>query len=323
MLLSARLLVDVGDVNNFDFTQTLQWTQGDRPVLTIQAIDKAVEPQLNPPGRRWIPPALAAQPATVSTTLTGTPGAAGTLADDDYWYSIVAYVNGAWSLPVEVAAAVTVSAGGTGSIDLSWTAVAGATNYKVFRGTTSGGENILVYTGSALATTDDGSSVTVAYPDLGTFQAMSVTITDIDTSVTTWAQATNPFSLDTSIFQVDLFSLLSQNKLDAFRGTYGLKLAWETGFKATVADVTQSVGYVIVDQALPTTLPTSGFVWVDGVRYAYTAYNSSTKTFTLDTVMGPQMTAAPVAGTEVWVPTATMWGYVGQAANITLRESEF
>jgi hypothetical protein len=323
MLLSARLLEDVCSENKFGYTQTLQWTQGDRPTIYFQAVDKAVEPTLNPPGRRWIPPAPDAQPGhSLIEGLSGTPQLlGGSLATDDYWYSVIAKVDGAWTLPVEVDDAVSV-VGPTGSVDLTWTAASGATEYKVFRGTSSGGENILVYQGDLLLATDDGSSTTEEYPDLGTFQAMSVTFTDIDSSVTTWAQATNPFSLDTSIFSCDIFGNLDADHIDAFAGTYGLKLAWETGFKATVANVTQAAGTVIIDQEVPSTLPSAGFIWVGGVRYAYSSYNAGTKSFVLDLTVGPQLSGAPVGGTVVWVPTATTWGYLGLAANITLRESE-
>lgn len=319
MLLSARLLVDVGDVNNFDYTQTLQWTQGDRPVLTFQAVDRAVEPQLNPPGRRWIPPVLATQPVAASASLAGTPGSSGTMATSTLWYSVIAYVNGAWTLPSEVASVISVT-GPTGSVALTWT-VAGATNYKLYRGTTSGGEGTLVYTGAGASFTDTGVAGTAEYPSLGTFQAMSVTITDINSSVTTWAQATNPFSLDTSIFSVDLFSTLPPAQIDAFRGTYGLKLAWETGVKATVAAVTQGIGAITIDQPISATQPQAGFLWYGGYRYAYSSWTG--KTFVLNLTTGPQLAIAPVAGTSVWIPTATIWGFVGQAANITLREPEF
>jgi hypothetical protein len=242
------------------------------------------------------------------------------MATSTLWYSVTAYVNGAWTLPSEVASVVSVT-GPTGSVALAWDTIAGATSYKLYRGITSGGEDTLVYTGSTASFSDTGVAGTASAPSLGTFQAMSVTMTDIDSTVTTWALATNPFSLDTSIFSCDIFANLLPAQTDAFAGTYALKLAWETGYIDTVASVAQGSGAIIVNRTIPTSVPKTGYIWYGSQRFNYTTWNG--KQFTLSTTFGPQLTTVAVAGTTIWVPTSTMWGLVSQAANITLREPEF
>lgn len=61
MLLSARVLNDVANVNSFEFADQLSWTEGDSVTLTLQLIDASLDVDMKgfyPSGRRYMPPAL-------------------------------------------------------------------------------------------------------------------------------------------------------------------------------------------------------------------------------------------------------------------------
>lgn len=58
MLLSARILKDVCDVNSFEADTQASWTEGDQLTLYIQLIDASLDlatQGFNPSGRRYIP----------------------------------------------------------------------------------------------------------------------------------------------------------------------------------------------------------------------------------------------------------------------------
>src|SRR5438067_101494 len=84
-------------------------------------------------------------PLTAPTlTLGSTSTTGGTLpAGATYWKVTATAANGEGIGSNEVTASLT---GSTSSQPLSWTAVTGATGYKVYRGTAAGAENVLVAT---------------------------------------------------------------------------------------------------------------------------------------------------------------------------------
>jgi hypothetical protein len=96
------------------------------------------------------------------TITTATPGSAGTLADGTYYYQVTA-INGTEGSPSNEVV-VTVSAGGTGSAVLVWEAVAGATGYRVYRGTSAGGESVYYAPGAVTTYTDTGAASTAGTP---------------------------------------------------------------------------------------------------------------------------------------------------------------
>ena len=75
--------------------------------------------------------------------------------NNDNWY-YYGYYKGAGESLVSPEASITTT-GTTNSVALSWTAIAGATSYIVYRGTTSGGENVF-YTTTTNSFTDRGAA---------------------------------------------------------------------------------------------------------------------------------------------------------------------
>lgn len=70
MLLSCRMLQNVVDVNNFESTTQVTFTQGDGPTIYLQLIDPAkdrVEAGFNPTGRRYVPASGATLTVLVDT----------------------------------------------------------------------------------------------------------------------------------------------------------------------------------------------------------------------------------------------------------------
>jgi hypothetical protein len=57
MLLSARVLKDVANVNSFEFASSVSWTEGDALYLYFQLVDAGLDTDKDPLGRRYMPPA--------------------------------------------------------------------------------------------------------------------------------------------------------------------------------------------------------------------------------------------------------------------------
>lgn len=93
----------------------------------------------------------------VPQNVTAVLAAGGTLtANKTYFYEVTAvYTNLAESGPSTEASLATVT--GFGTIDLNWSAVAGASSYNVYRGLSTGGETLLANT-AATTYADTGSS---------------------------------------------------------------------------------------------------------------------------------------------------------------------
>jgi RHS repeat-associated protein len=100
----------------------------------------------------------AGAPPNFSGTASSTGGS---LATGTYYYEVTAVSSGRES-PVssQINKAVT---GPTGSVALTWTALPGATSYKIYRGTTSNGENTY-YTSTTNSFTDTGAAGTSGTP---------------------------------------------------------------------------------------------------------------------------------------------------------------
>lgn len=66
MLLSARMLINVADVNTWENSTQLKFSEGDTQTVYIQLIDANKDASLKPSGKRYVPPAT----ATLSVTIT-------------------------------------------------------------------------------------------------------------------------------------------------------------------------------------------------------------------------------------------------------------
>lgn len=88
--------------------------------------------------------------------------AGGTLAAGTYYYVVTALGSAGETLASNELAVV--ATGTTSSVILAWTAVAGATGYRVYRGTTAGGENTYYAPGNVLTFTDTGAAGTAGTP---------------------------------------------------------------------------------------------------------------------------------------------------------------
>ena len=118
--------------------------------LDLYALSAATPPTLNTAGAGVSPPIQTAPLAGVS---------GGALATGTYYYVVTAATaNGETTASNEQSAAV---AGPTGEATVNFLAVSGATGYKIYRGAASGGENLLVGTAGAGATsfTDTGELI--------------------------------------------------------------------------------------------------------------------------------------------------------------------
>ena len=83
----------------------------------------------------------------------------GTLAADDYYYVITA-TDKYGETQASVQKTATVASGTTGRVELTWTALTGATGYRIYRSTTSGGFTSESYY-------DIASGATTSYTDTG------------------------------------------------------------------------------------------------------------------------------------------------------------
>lgn len=111
-------------------------------------------------GKNRVVPAAggALAPPTLSAGTTAATG--GTFAAATYYWKVTAVTGyGETTGSNEVSAAIALN----GTKDLNWTAVAGAEQYKVYRGTAAGAQNVLVATlGKVLTYTDTGTAGTAA-----------------------------------------------------------------------------------------------------------------------------------------------------------------
>lgn len=118
-------------------------------------------------------------------SLAATPVASGgSLASATYYYQVIS-VDGAGGTSVagtEVNAAVT---GPNGSVNLTWNAVTGAASYRIYRGTTSGGENVY-YTSSTNSFTDTGAASTA-----GTVPSPTASVVKVAPSGNSWLTGGN------------------------------------------------------------------------------------------------------------------------------------
>lgn len=94
------------------------------------------------------------------TGLAATPsGTGGALAGGTYYYKVTA-LNASGETIGSAEVSAVVPAGTTGSVALTWTAAAGATGYRVYRGTATGTQDVYYALGNVTAFTDTGAAGT-------------------------------------------------------------------------------------------------------------------------------------------------------------------
>ncbi|MGN6724110.1 MAG: hypothetical protein ACTHJM_16000 [Marmoricola sp.] len=106
-------------------------------------------------------------PPTLTLGTTSTTG--GTLAAATYYWKVTAKSASGETLASNEVTATTT--GTTSSQPLSWTAVPGAASYNVYRGTTSGGENVQYNTASTSFTDTGATGSSVSPPTVSNFAA--------------------------------------------------------------------------------------------------------------------------------------------------------
>ena len=115
-----------------------------------------------------------ALPTATSSTGTVTPTpftSGGSMADGTKYYKVSAIdANGIETAASPEASATVTGGGGSGRIDLAWTAVTGASSYRIYRGTASGAQSIYFTSGTNSYSDTDGSS-TAGTPKAGTLAA--------------------------------------------------------------------------------------------------------------------------------------------------------
>ncbi|MDX6471351.1 MAG: large repetitive protein, partial [Gaiellaceae bacterium] len=101
--------------------------------------------------------------AIFPTSLTATQQGAGTLTAGTHYYRVTAMVGGLESLASNEVQAVTAN---NGAVSLSWTGIAGALSYRLYRGDTQGGESayqtVATAGGGLISFLDQGASGSAA-----------------------------------------------------------------------------------------------------------------------------------------------------------------
>jgi hypothetical protein len=138
--------------------------------------DEGGSPAFAAPNYVGLAPPAANTAAVVPSTLTQVPsGTGGTFTAGTYYWKMTAVTAAGESTPGNEI--TTTFSGSTSSNALSWTQVTGATGYKIYRGTSTGGENVLVTTigsGSTVTYTDTGTAGTSATPPVVNTAAIAV-----------------------------------------------------------------------------------------------------------------------------------------------------
>lgn len=130
-------------------------------------------------------------PAPVANT-PSTSASGGTLPAGTYYYTVTALNAGGESIASNEVSITTT--GSTSSNTVTWAASAGATGYRVYRGTASGGESVYYAPGNVTTFTDTGGSSTA-----GTTPAGVNALLIYDDTITGFPVATNGGDINIAI----------------------------------------------------------------------------------------------------------------------------
>jgi hypothetical protein len=265
------------------------------------------------------------------TGLGASTASGGTLATGiTVYYVITALIAGADETQPSAEVDATPS-GGNLSVALTWSVVAGAAGYKVYRGTNSGGENTLVATilsPSATAFTDTGPAYTTASPPNTNTATIPAPVLAAST-----ASGGNLTSGTTLYYTLTALTALGETTASAEQsatpsgGNLSVSLTWSA--------ITGATGYRIYRGTSPGSEPTllatiasgSATAFTDDGATLTTAYTPLTNTAYVTT---PTQTAPALAGggsltlatPYYWVITATTAaGETWQSNEVTLTPS--
>lgn len=172
--------------------------------------------------------------------LGATPSASGgSLATGTYYYQVIAVdgAGGTSTAGTEVSAVVT---GPSGSVALTWTAQAGAATYRIYRGTTSGGENIY-YTSSTNSFIDTGAASTA-----GTVPSPTASVAKVSPNGNSWFNGGNVgFGTATPTATLSLGGGMAINR----------RTVSDTNYTAVAGDY--MIAYTSLTAARTVTLPTA------------------------------------------------------------------
>lgn len=117
---------------------------------------------------------------TTPTGVGATPsGSGGLMAGGTYYYKVSA-LNAFGETLASAEASAVVPGGGTGSVSVSWTNVAGATSYRIYRGTAPGAQAVY-YTDAGTPFVDTGAANTAGtVPTANTTTAIDLNVTAVD-----------------------------------------------------------------------------------------------------------------------------------------------
>lgn len=139
---------------------------------------------------------VALAPPVQSAATTSVVGGTGLAAATAYFYVITA-LNAAGESLQSNESTVTTGAGTLNSNTLTWAASTGATNYRVYRGTTAGVENVFYAAGNVLSYVDTGAASSAGAPPTTTETAYTK-VTSVATVgvgatslLTVWSDGTN------------------------------------------------------------------------------------------------------------------------------------
>lgn len=156
--------------------------------------------------------------ATIPAPVQSAPSTAttgGTLAAATYYYKVTALTAAGETIGSNELSQVTT--GTTSTVTINWAAVAGATGYRIYRGTAAAGENVYYAVGAVVTFTDTGAASTAGTVP-GANTAAIVTPTASAPTTTAYAGATLTSDHYVNVWQ----KLATRYKNMAGFGGYGL-----------------------------------------------------------------------------------------------------
>jgi len=225
-----------------------------------------------------------------------------------------------WAAIPSTPSAPTVSATGATSIDISWSSVSGATEYKLYRSTSSSGTYTQIYWGTDLTYTDSGthlSAATTYYYKVTAGNVSGYSGYSSASSATTWAavpaapaapavSATSSTSINISWTAVTGATEYKLYRATSSGGTF-TQIYWNTDFSYTDSGTHLSAG------------TTYYYVVTAGNSSGHSSYSSESSVATWAAV--PSAPSAPTVSATSSTSIAISWTAVTGATEYKLYRS--